>query len=142
MKRAQPKGLSRRRIQQLLSESRLKGAAAARIDFLSAQFLGRPYVINPLIGSPTEPEVFVASLDAFDCVTYVETVLALARASNTDAFVEELRKIRYENGKVEWQRRNHYMTGWIRNNLRRRVLSKAMSRVSTVPRERVLNLLP
>ena len=50
------------------------------MEALSRYFLGHPYQINPLIGSAGTPEVFTVSLDAFDCVTFVETILALSLA--------------------------------------------------------------
>jgi hypothetical protein len=107
---------------------------------LSRQFLGRPYKSNPLIGSAEIAEVFTASLDGFDCVTYIETVLALARASDIDELIEQLRKIRYERGLVDWRRRNHYMTAWIRNNIRNGILKPIpMPRVPMVSRDRVLD---
>ena len=34
-------------------------------------------VVRPLIGSSAVPEELVTRLDAFDCVTYAESVLAL-----------------------------------------------------------------
>src|ERR1700674_2446721 len=107
MKHAQPRGLSRRRVEQLLSKTRYESSINSRIDLLSRRFLGRSYKPNPLIGSADTAEVFTASLDGFDCVTYIETILALACASNVDDFIEWLRKIRYEQGLVEWERRNH-----------------------------------
>ena len=73
------------------------------------KFLGLPYS-STLIGSAQQPEVFVASLDRFDCVTYIETVVALARASNAAQFAEFLRHLRYDHGRVAWEKRNHYMT--------------------------------
>src|SRR6266481_2326453 len=118
MKHAQPRGLSPRRVEQLLSKTKDDRSIASRIDVVSRHFLGRPYKPNPLIGSADTAEVFTASLDGFDCVTYIETVVALSRASNVDDFSKWLRKIRYEAGRIEWDRRNHYMTLWIRNNLR------------------------
>ncbi len=48
------------------------------------------------MGSADSAEVFTASIDRFDCVTYIETVVALARASTVDGFIEWLRKIRYD----------------------------------------------
>src|SRR5262249_9550581 len=79
----------------------------------------------------------------FDCVTYIETILALARASNVDEFVEWLRKIRYEQGRIEWKRRNHYMTQWIRNNAAEGVLKPvSMPEVPTHSRERILSVVP
>jgi hypothetical protein len=139
----QPLGLNRRRVDQLLYETKVETSTGSRIDLLSRHFLGRPYQSNPLIGSAAEAEVFVASLDGFDCVTYIETVLALARSSNADEFIEWLRKIRYEESRVQWERRNHYMTGWIRNNVREGIVRPlTTSAVPIVSRERVLDLLP
>jgi len=142
MKHAQPRDFSTRRVGQLLSQIKPDRGADARMDVFSRHFLGRPYKPNPLIGSADTAEVFTASLDGFDCVTYIETVLALARASNVDGFTQWLRKIRYEDGRVQWLRRNHYMTLWIRNNLRKGIIKPvSMPAVPTVSRERVLNVV-
>lgn len=143
MKQAQPRGLSRRRVTRLLSNANHDSSTGSRIDVLSRQFLGHPYRPNPLIGSADTAEVFTASLDGFDCVTYIETILALACASNVDEFIGWLRKIRYERGRIQWERRNHYMTLWIRNNVRERIIRPvSMPDVPTVRRERVLNVVP
>ena len=142
MKHADPRGLSRRRVEQLLSETKHDRSAGSRIDFLSRQFLGEPYKPNPLIGSADIAEVFTASFDGFDCVTYIETVIALARASNVDDFAEWLRKIRYERGRIEWKHRNHYMTQWTRNNQRERIVKPvSMPGVPTLSRERILSVV-
>src|SRR5271167_1170499 len=122
MRHAQPRGLSRRRVEQLLSKTKYDRSTGGRIDVLSRHLLGHPYQPNPLIGSVDTAEVFTASLDGFDCVTYIETIVALARASNVGDFTEWLRKIRYEGGRIQWQQRNHYMTLWIRNNLREGII--------------------
>jgi hypothetical protein len=143
MEPLQPRGLSRRHVEDLLSEASHDGFANSRIDVLSRHFLGYPYQPNPVIGSSDSGEVFTASLDGFDCVTYIETILALARASDADEFVEWLRKIRYEQGRVEWRRRNHYMTHWIRNNVREGILRPiSMPAVPTHSRERTLSVVP
>src|SRR5215471_5764315 len=143
MQHARPRLLSRRRVERLLSKTKSYDSAASRIEVLSRQFLGQPYQINPLIGSAETPEVFVASLDAFDCVTYMETVLALSLASNANEFTEWLRKIRYEGGQVAWNRRNHYMTGWIRSNVRAGAVHRlAIPDARLVVKERTLNGVP
>ena len=143
MKHTQPRGLSRRRVEQLLSETKHDRSAGSRIDFLSRHFLGHSYKPNPLIGSAGTAEVFTASLDGFDCVTYIETILALARASNVDDFTKWLRKIRYERGRIQWERRNHYMMLWIRNNLREGIIRPvSMPAVPILRMERVLNVVP
>jgi hypothetical protein len=143
MKHAVLRGLSQRRVEQLLSKTKHEDVAASRIEVLSRHFLGLPYQPNPLIGSADTAEVFTASFDGFDCVTYIETVVALARASHVDDFTEWLRKIRYERGRIEWKRRNHYMTDWIRNNVREGIVKPISTpAVPTLSRERVLNVVP
>jgi hypothetical protein len=109
-------------VEQLLSKAKHDRSVGGRIDVLSRHFLGRSYKPNPLIGSADTSEVFTVSLDGFDCVTYIETVLAAARASNVDDFIGLVRKIRYERGRIQWERRNHYMTQWIRNSLRENII--------------------
>jgi N-acetylmuramoyl-L-alanine amidase-like len=143
MKRAQPQGVSRRQVERLLSETKHGRCEGGRIEVLSRHFLGHPYKSDPLIGSADTPEVFTASLDGFDCVTYIETILALARASTVDNFADWLRKIRYEHGRIQWRQRNHYMTVWIRNNIRQGIIEPvSMPAVPMVSRDRVLNTVP
>lgn len=139
----QPRGLSRRSVEQLLSKTKHDRSAASPIETLSRHFLGRPYKPDPLIGSADTSEVFTASLHGFDCVTYIETVVALALASNVDDFTDWLRTTRYEHGSVQWDRRNHYMTLWIRNNIRNGILKPvSMRAVPIVSKERILNVVP
>jgi Protein of unknown function (DUF1460) len=137
------RGLNRRRVEQLLAKSKRFDSPTDRIEVLSRQFLGHPYKANPLIGSADTPEVFSAALGGFDCVTYIETVLALSRASTIDEFIGLLRRIRYRRGRIEWRERNHYMTAWIRNNARDGILNAVtIPRVRTVSRDRILDVLP
>ena len=143
MNLAQPPGLNRRGVESLLSKTKSAHSAPSRIEFFSRHFLGRSYEPNPLIGSASTAEVFSASFDGFDCVTYIETVIALALASNVNDFTEWLRKIRYERGRIKWERRNHYMTRWIRNNVREGIIRPiSMPSVPTLTRDRVLNVVP
>ena len=86
--------------------------------------------------------MFTTSLEGYDCVTYLETVVALAHASNIDDFADSLRRIRYDKGRIEWGQRNHYMTDWIRNNLREGILRPVSIRaVPTVSKVRTLNVV-
>jgi hypothetical protein len=142
MKVVQPRGLNRHRVEQLIRAAKDERSVAGRIDLLSRRFLGYPYQSDPLIGSAETAEVFTTSLEGFDCVTYLETVVALARACNVDDFADLLRRIRYDKGKIEWDRRNHYMTDWIRNNLREGIIRRvSMRAVPTVSKVRVLNIV-
>ncbi len=143
MKRPQTRGFSWSRVERPLSKAQRYRSIGDRIDILSRDFLGYPYKSNPLIGAADTTEVFTASLDGFDCVTFIETVLALACALTAEDFIEWLRKIRYEQGIVRWERRNHYMTLWIRNNRREGIIRPiSMPAVPAVSRERVLNVVP
>ena len=111
-----PSDLNRPEVRAILDEVRGLEEIGSRIDAISRHFIGFPYLETPLVGSATLPERLTVALGGFDCVTYVESVLALARASTATEFVENLRRIRYAGGDVDWRRRNHYMTAWIRNN--------------------------
>ena len=119
-----------------------QAALGVRIESASRQLLGRPYRSQPLLGSAETPEVFTAALDGFDCVTYVETVLALALGPSERLFSKRLRQIRYEGGRVAWTRRNHYMSGWIRSNARAGFLRRVALPAAGVVRARMLDAVP
>ena len=143
MEHAQTPRLDRRRVERLLSEAKSQRSAGNRIEVFSRHFLGQPYQINPLIGSAETPEVFTVSLDAFDCVTYIETILALSLTSSAAEFAGWLRKIRYEDGVIAWERRNHYLTGWIRTNVRTGALQRlSLSGLPVSVKKRTLDVVP
>ncbi len=138
-------GLRRREryfIERILQSVQALPPIGQRMKTISAWLLGYPYIANPLIGSATEPEVFVARLDGFDCVTFMETVLALASASNIEEFLKHLREIRYEGGEVAWQKRLHYTTEWAKYNIRAGRLANLVRGADAVTRIKWLNFLP
>lgn len=84
--------------------------------------------MNPLIGSHELAEVFTIRRDGFDCVTLVETVLAeCLSAAHQSSFEEELRALRYREGKVDWLARLHYFSDWLATNESRGVLRSVFS---------------
>lgn len=91
------------------------------IDETGKYFLGVPYVGKTL---EREPEELVVNLRKFDCMTFVENVLALAKtyAAGTfswSAFLDNLKFIRYRNGLIEnFTSRLHYTSDWIYENER------------------------
>lgn len=113
---------------------------AARAEALSRALLGRPYRAASLVGSAEEPERFVAPLDGFDCVTFVETVYAAARARGEEEFAGELVGLRYRDGEVAWPKRNHYMADWIRNNRDR--LRPLSFGAGAIAKSRLLSVVP
>lgn len=142
MSPALPRAFDVRRARDLLARAKPHRTVPARVEALSATLLGCPYEAHGLVGSATVPETFVASLDAFDCVTYVETVLALARAATPAELAEELRQIRYDGGVVEWERRNHYMTDWARQSSKRRVTWPVAAEGLGAKKEKLLDAVP
>lgn len=108
---------SEARIGRLIDEAHGKGPIAQRIDFISGALRGTRYQGYTLIGGPQRSEKFVARDDAFDCVTFCETVLAAAAAGNRSEFDSVLRAVRYHNGVVSWRERNHYFFEWGQHNI-------------------------
>lgn len=81
-----------------------------RLQFISRQFLGKPYLIGALgegKGARFDQEPRYRT-DAFDCDTFVTTVLALALAKTENDFPQCMSRIRYKNGKVDYLSRNHF----------------------------------
>jgi hypothetical protein len=83
-----------------------------RIDLLSAQFLNLEYQDSTLIGDMNTPEVFVIDLRGVDCFTYIDYVEAMRRSACFSEFKENLKKVRYQLGKVDFIKRNHFFTDW------------------------------
>jgi cell wall-associated NlpC family hydrolase len=120
---------------------RMNGVAA-RVESISGRFLGYPYLAHSLVGSVDTPEVFNDSLMGFDCVTYIESVMALVYAGKTGNYSSILTKLRYSNGRVDWRRRNHYMTQWLKNNARHGLIRRVGLRFATTRKQRLLNVVP
>ncbi len=111
-----PIGLDAKEAERVLTDVGGETDLGKRIDRVSGLLLGRPYVEGSLGGGAGSPEELRVSLSAFDCVTFIEGVLALALARTIDEFIDAIRRIRYEAGEIDWFRRNHYMVDWARNN--------------------------
>lgn len=101
----------------------------ARLETASRALMGRPYLLGPLGEGDTTlgdgaPRL---RMDAFDCVTYLETSLALALAPDGSSVLATMDSIRYEHGQVGWRHRNHFFEGeWLPRNSR-------LARMATFP---------
>jgi Protein of unknown function (DUF1460) len=106
---------------------------AVRIESLSAQYIGVPYLLDPL-GEGAEGSVDrdpLVRFDRFDCQTFVETVIAQARSHTKEEFSAELIALRYRNGKIGFSTRNHFPDAdWIPNNVARGVLVELSGEVA------------
>lgn len=82
-------------------------------------FIGCPYVASTL---EKEPESLVVNLREMDCMTLVETTMALVRTlldkePTFDRYRYHLQEARYRNGKInDYTDRLHYTTDWIFEN--------------------------
>lgn len=112
-----PAAADEERIDALIGKAKALPSVAQRVDFIAAALRGTRYRSYTLIGGPRRTEKFVARDDAFDCVTFCETVLAAALAKEPAAFETNLRTIRYHNGVVAWRERNHYFFEWGQHNV-------------------------
>lgn len=90
-----------------------------RITAISAWLLGKPYLLGALgEGENANYDQFpLYRFDAFDCQTYVETVLAIALAKDAPTFKQCMNQIRYHQGLVSFTTRNHFTSlDWNQNN--------------------------
>ncbi len=96
-------------------------------------FLNRPYTSETL--ERKGKERLVVNLREFDCMTFVENVIALGRELKSgkesfDSFRASLKNIRYRNGRLEgYSSRLHYFSDWIRNNEQKRFLREITAQI-------------
>ncbi len=83
-----------------------------RIDSLSRQFLGIAYKESTLIGGINTPEVFVINLEEVDCFTFIEYIESMRLSGCFPEFKENLKRVRYRQGKVTFKTRKHFFTDW------------------------------
>lgn len=92
---------------------------AQRLEYISEAWLNKPYLLFALGEGPHAPfdQHPLYRTDAFDCETYVDTVLAITLSDNLPAFKQKMNQIRYQDGQVDFLKRNHF-TGldWNTNN--------------------------
>lgn len=95
-----------------------------RLELFSQYFMDRPYLVGAL-GEGEHGDFDQSPLyrtDAFDCLTYVNTVLALVRSDNLMSFRRELLQINYAESKPRYENRLHFMAEWNSINAARGVI--------------------
>ena len=103
-----------------------------RLAAISKSFIGKPYLLGAL-GEGVDAFYDQRPLyrtDAFDCETYVDTVLALALATDVPQFKQCINKVRYKNGHVSYVDRNHFTClDWNKNNQKQGFLKDITSSI-------------
>lgn len=88
----------------------LAGCGGGVAEFPGQSYLGARYEVSPLGECALPDDDPLIRFDAFDCTTFVETVLA-------DGCECCLTQIRYKDGKVGFLTRNHFVeSDWLVNN--------------------------
>lgn len=97
----------------------------ARIDYLSHLLLNKPYIVNPQ-GEGIHAEFDTAPLyrfDGFDCVTFVNNILALALSQNASDFEKKLLQINYYHAIPTYENRFHFMSiDWNSENQKNKII--------------------
>ncbi len=114
--------------------------AAIGVSFLEAPY--KAYTLEV----PGE-ERLIVNLNEFDCVTFVESVLAIARCvklgtTTYEAFTKQLQLIRYRNGVIDgYPSRLHYFCDWIDDNEAKRVVRNLAPALKGIPLEKTVNYM-
>ncbi len=100
-----------------LSDSLYSKPIEEAVVEIAKSFIGEEYQAHTL--EKGEKETLVVHLTGFDCYTFIETSLALARLIKTNKtdfadFEKEAENLRYRNGELtDYSSRLHYFTDWI-----------------------------
>jgi hypothetical protein len=90
-----------------------------KLELISTFWLSRPYKIYCL-GEGENGQFDQRPLyrtDAFDCETFVDMTLAIAYSNNLKTFNDNIKRIRYQQGIVDFEHRNHFTNiDWNQHN--------------------------
>lgn len=109
------------------------------------RFIDAPYIAGSLDSAGNEH--VVVNLREFDCVTFVENSLALARCikGNTmtfEAYKNELERIRYRGGKQSgYTSRLHYFLDWISDNEAKGTVTNVTREIGGAPFRKTINFM-
>jgi hypothetical protein len=138
------------RNERLASHHAPFGPAVIRAAALA---IGTPYEAATLemylaAGGSPRAEPLVASLTRFDCVTLVESAIAVARSASRPGtpawsdFAREIERMRYRDGaRSGYASRLHYFSEWIRNGEARGLLTDLGRDLGGVPDTRPLRFM-
>ncbi|NET36696.1 MAG: DUF1460 domain-containing protein [Cyanothece sp. SIO1E1] len=115
------------------------------IQAIAEQFLGAAYRAGLL--DQAAQETLVVNLQEFDCVLFVETVVAIAQGIAAQdyaysTFVEHLRRLRYRQAQLDgYCSRLHYFSDWMGDNQQRGTLQDVALRLGGITTHKTLNFM-
>lgn len=131
--------------QKYLSKLQNISDPTSRLNTASQFFVGLPYGQGGPLGEGPDGRYDRDPLyrfDVFDCTTYVETMVSLARSFDLNTFEKEIDDIRYENGRVDYLTRNHFTDlAWIPNNVSNGILVEINNLVLPVREQKIAEAL-
>ena len=106
---------------------------------LAEFFLGSPYLAMSL----DQPGLEQLRLDlvSFDCMLFVEQLLATVSAESFEDFAERTRQLRYRNGEVGYCTRQHYFHDWVSSAQAQGLLEQAPVWSGEATRDLPLNFM-
>lgn len=120
---------------KLLSRKDVPRDYLGRLKYFTAALQERPYFLGPTGEGRfglIEPKP-LADLTRFDCVTYIESAMALAQIREARELLPRLLPIRYHGDAIAFNTRNHYFVeDWLRHN-------SALARVVRFPGDTVVH---
>lgn len=90
----------------------MQGDVFQRIDKISEFFMGVPY-LGGALGEGENGQYDHSPIirdDAFDCLTYVNTVLAIASSDSPGSCIKRLLQLNYYDGDPKFEKRFHFMS--------------------------------
>jgi hypothetical protein len=90
-----------------------------RVQTIAKKYIGQPYDLYNMGEFPFElyDSKNLVNLKSSDCVTFVESVMAMALSYDWKSYFIMLQRIRYKNGNIGVAFRNHFSeVDWIPNN--------------------------
>lgn len=115
------------------------------ITHIGESFVGSRYL--PYTLETSGEEHLIVNLREFDCVTFVESTLALAKVMRCgnptfSEFKRELRLVRYRNGVIgRYPSRLHYFTDWVLDNQKKGNVQNITADIGGVSFKKSLNYM-
>ena len=132
-------------LEEIFSEfGQFLGPTSDLMLMLGGYFAKSPYVEQSL---EHEPETLVVNLREFDCTTFVESCLAIARTirsedHNFQQFTSELKNIRYHKGIIDgYPSRIHYFSDWIYLNHQKQITRDVSREIGGSPFSKEINFM-